>query len=92
VKSPNCNHECDHGNCPFMTHPYDADRQVCVKCGHEYTFDRKNWFSSLLFAALMTYIIVVFGDGKTPSDTNPPPDAEVSIEIPIHLQVEQDPL
>ena len=74
MRSSICNHECDRGNCPFMSDPYDANRQVCVKCGQEYYFRRNGFRNFLLFAALIACIIVMINRPETPdsqSDVQP---------------------
>ena len=60
MNSPNCdNHECDRGYCPFMTDPLDAYRQVCVKCGQDYSFRKYRLNTFLLLGALIGCIILL---------------------------------
>lgn len=52
MNSKNCS-DCNQGNCPFRTDPYDESREVCVKCGKDYSFRRSNyWFFMILWAIL----------------------------------------
>ncbi|NJN11703.1 MAG: hypothetical protein HC836_30915 [Richelia sp. RM2_1_2] len=45
--------DCNRGNCPFKTDPFDEYREVCVKCGKTYSFRRNNyWLFMILWAIL----------------------------------------
>ena len=68
MNNNSCNHECEYGNCPFMTDPYDSDRQVCVKCGSDYSFRRYRWNQILFFAALIAFILILT---KNPEKSEP---------------------
>ena len=76
MKSTICNHECDRGNCPFMNDPYDANRQVCVKCGHEYYFRRNGFSNFLLVAALVVSILLMINRSET---TDSQPDTQPAV-------------
>jgi len=68
-----CNHECDRGNCPFISDPYNVNRQVCVKCGREYYFRRNVFSTFLLIAALGVSILLMINRSET---TNTQPDTQ----------------
>lgn len=71
MNNNSCNHECEYGNCPFMTDPYDSDRQVCVKCGSDYSFRRFGWNNILFFAALIAAILMVIKKPEQPEPKQP---------------------
>lgn len=82
MKNNSCNHECEYGNCPFMTDPYDSDRQVCVKCGSDYSFRRYGWNHILFFAALIAAILMVIRN---------PEKSEPEIEpVPVESELQVD--
>ncbi|NJM71652.1 MAG: hypothetical protein HC862_16390 [Scytonema sp. RU_4_4] len=59
MKSPICNNECDSDNCPFMSDPYNPNRQVCVKCGQEYFFRRNSFSKFFVITALVVCLLLV---------------------------------
>lgn len=71
MASPICNHECNSGNCPFMADPHDNDRQVCLKCGQEYSFHRRSAGNLLLAIALLLSILMI--TRNNPKTTEFPP-------------------
>lgn len=57
--TPICNNECDQGNCPFRSDPYNPNRQVCVKCGQDYFFRRNGFSNFFVIAALVVCLLLV---------------------------------
>jgi hypothetical protein len=53
----NCNKDCEL--CPFVVDPNNPQRQVCVKCGHSYTFEPINAIS--VIAIIVLAILITFG-------------------------------
>ena len=78
MKSSMCNHECDRGNCPFVTDPYNVNRQVCVKCGHEYSFRKYGFNNFLLVAALVICILLVISNHR--QTTNSQPETQSTVQ------------
>ncbi|MGH8001930.1 MAG: hypothetical protein ACREPR_21505 [Brasilonema sp.] len=81
MKSSICNNECDQGNCPFMSDPYNPNRQVCVKCGQDYFF-RRNGFSNFfviaaLIVCLLLVIKVVMSNHSQSTNSQPETQADV---------------
>ena len=72
MNSPNCdNRECDQGHCPFMTDPFDAYRQVCVKCGRDYSFRKYRFNTFLLLGVLITAIFLLANNYWQKTETQP---------------------
>ncbi|MBW4633508.1 MAG: hypothetical protein KME30_16910 [Iphinoe sp. HA4291-MV1] len=59
MKSSICNNECDRDNCPFMSDPYNPNRQVCVKCGQDYFFRRNGFSNFFVIVALVVCLLQV---------------------------------
>lgn len=55
--SKNCN-DCN-GNCPFKTDPFDEYREVCVKCGKDYSFRRGNLLLFIILWAILGLFLFV---------------------------------
>jgi hypothetical protein len=78
MDSSTCNHECNSGFCPFMADPYNTDRQVCLKCGHEHSFKPRGGNLWLIVALLASLFLMLNNSPKTPEST---PKNEAAIDI-----------
>lgn len=70
MNSHNCNdRECNQGNCPFMTDPFDSYRQVCVKCGKDYSFRKYRFNTFLLLGMLIACILLLTNNRFQPTQS-----------------------
>jgi uncharacterized protein (DUF983 family) len=81
MKSPICNNECTHDNCPFMSDPYNPNRQVCVKCGQDYFFRRNGFSNFLVIAAVLVCLMLVIQ--AVMSNHRQTIDSQFEIETPV---------
>ncbi len=70
MSSNYCNYECDQSNCPFKTDPLDRYREVCVKCGKEYSF-RRGRAPVFLIICLISAILILMDTSKPQTDNQP---------------------
>ena len=69
MDSSTCNHECNSGFCPFMADPYNTNRQVCLKCGHEHSFQPRRSSFWLIVALLASLFLMLSNNPKTEEST-----------------------
>ena len=77
MSSINCNYECNQSRCPFRTDPFDSSREVCLKCGKEYSF-RRGRFSIFLMIWVIAAILLLMN--------NPDPETESQPETQLPSQ------
>lgn len=73
--SKNCDRECNQSNCPFRTDPFDRYREVCVKCGQDYSFRRNGFLPFLILWAIAGVLLLT-------NDPSPKNESQLEPESP----------
>ena len=71
MNSNYCNDKCNQSSCPFRTDPFDSYREVCVKCGKDYSFRRYRFSTFFILWALIGCIFLLTNNNFQVTESQP---------------------